>query len=408
MLRVGLLSVTLWMSACAPLWPSGNKPVAVRYPAAAACHPGRAADVRKTAVPGRPFAAIASPDGCWIFASLNGARGGIGVFRWTGSQLELQRVVPVAPQPAGLALTHDGRLLVVADARFVEFFDVPRLVNGAADALLGSVRDADAPGSVYLAISEDDRTLFVSDEGIDAVTVLDLREARRSGFPQSAVLGSIPTGHGPVGLALSRGGRYLFITTQFSTGHHWPVACGSRDRFRPEPAGAVEVVDVERARIRPAEAAIGQTPASCSPVRAVLSPDGAHLYVSARGSNALLAFDVTRLVSDPAHALITTVPVGTAPVGLEVAADGQQVIVANSSRFGGGGGQSLTVIDTSNIDQGRASVIGTLAVGKFPRELHATPDGEALILTDYESDEIELIPLARLPAGKARTDTQQP
>jgi DNA-binding beta-propeller fold protein YncE len=303
-----------------------------------------------------------------------------------------------------MALSHDGRLLVVADGRFVDFLDVSRLVSGAADALLGSIRDAQAPGSVYLAISLDDRTLFVSDEAVSTVTVIDLQKARATGFPHDAIIGTIPAGFAPVGLAFSSDGHYLFITSEVWPGHPgWPADCGPSTGLGPVGAGAVEVVDVARARVRPRGAVVGLTPAGCSPVRAVLSPDGAHLYVSARGSNALLAFDEPHLVSDPAHALVTTVTVGTAPVGLEVVSNGQQVVVANSSRFGGRGGEDLTVVDTSKIDQGRATVIGTIPAGRFPRELHAMPDGQALLLTDFGSDQIELIPVALL-AGPFQAD----
>jgi DNA-binding beta-propeller fold protein YncE len=401
MLRIALLSAVLWMSGCTPPSLGGNQPPPVRYPAILSCHPGEAR-VLKTTVPGQPFAAIVSPDGCWIFASLIGPPAGLAVFHWTGIRLELRRIVRLSPAAAGLALSHDGGLLVVADGRYVDFLDVGRLLNGATNALLGSIRDAEDPRSVYVAISEDDRTLFVSDEGVGTVTVFDLQKARRSGFAQGAIVGNISTGYGPIGLAFSRGGHYLFITSQVWPDHHgWPAACDPSSPFQPTPPGAVEVVDVARARVHPAEAVLGRTPASCSPVRAVLSPDGAHLYVSARGSNALLAFDAARLVSDPANALVTTVPVGNAPVGLEVVDGGQHVIVANSSRFGGPGGEDLMVVDTSKIGQGQASAIGTLPTGRFPRELHATPDGRALILTDFDSHQIELIPLARLPGTSA-------
>jgi YVTN family beta-propeller protein len=138
----------------------------------------------------------------------------------------------------------------------------------------------------------------------------------------------------------------------------------------------------------------GRTPAGCSPVRAVLSPNGARLYVTARASNAVLVFDTARLLTDPAHALLATVPVGTAPVGIAVAEHGQKIVVANSSRFGGRGGGDLTIIDASKIREGRAAVIGVISAGTFPRELHKIPDGHALLLTNTNSEEIELIPNA--------------
>jgi DNA-binding beta-propeller fold protein YncE len=105
-------------------------------------------------------------------------------------------------------------------------------------------------------------------------------------------------------------------------------------------------------------------------------------------------------VSDPAHALLAKVPVGNAPVGLAVVDQGRRIVVANSGRFGGEGGQELTVVDASRVNQGSDAVDGTIAVGHFPRELHATDDGKALLVTDFDSDQIELLSVDQLPAQK--------
>jgi hypothetical protein len=58
------------------------------------------------------------------------------------------------------------------------------------------------------------------------------------------------------------------------------------------------------------------------------------------------------------------------------------------------------VIDASRVNQGSDAVDGTVALGHFPRELHATDDGEALLVTDFDSDQVELLSVARLPARK--------
>src|SRR5690242_14315976 len=94
-------------------------------------YPGRhvLAGVR---VPHPPFDAIASGHGCWIFASLIDGQArhaltvdaGIAVLRLRGGSITLVRVVPLSPpKPLGLALTSDGKLLIVADARYVYFLD---------------------------------------------------------------------------------------------------------------------------------------------------------------------------------------------------------------------------------------------------------------------------------------------
>jgi DNA-binding beta-propeller fold protein YncE len=166
------------------------------------------------------------------------------------------------------------------------------------------------------------------------------------------------------------------------------------------PDGVLEVVSVARLQPNSADAIVGGVTAGCSPVRAVLSAQGDRLYVTARASDALLIFDPAALVNDPAHALIATVPVGNAPVGLAVVDQGRRIVVANSSRFGGAGGRELMVIDAARVNQGSDAVEGTVAVGHFPRELHATDDGKTLLVTDFDSDQVELLSVEQLPGQK--------
>ena len=407
MRHLELLLVVLCLAGCTVLSPSERHRAYTRHLAATVCPSDSSAHIVTAKVPGHPFQALASRRGRWVFVSLmpstpkpkfGAAAGGIGVMQWTGSQLLLRRVVPLVSIPAGMALAPDGHLLVVAAGRYVDFIDVSRLVSGAADPILGSIRDAAAPGSVYVAISPDDRTLFVSDERNSSVTVIDLQRARHTGFHQDAILGDISTGDAPVGLAVSRDGHHLFVTSElWFRGHDWPMDCRLPSGIGPGGpvgAGAVQVVDIARARHRPMDSVISRAPAGCSPVRAVLSPDGARLYVTARASNAVLVFDSARLLTDPARALVATVPVGTAPVGIAVVQHGRRIVVADSSRFGGREGQDLSVIDVSKIGHGRAAVVGTIPVGVFPRELHGLPDGRGLLLTDAGSDQVELLPSA--------------
>ena len=163
------------------------------------------------------------------------------------------------------------------------------------------------------------------------------------------------------------------------------------------PAGGLEVVSLARLQPHAAEAVVGMVTAGCSPVRVVRSPHDGRLYVTARASNALLVFDSDRLVSEPADALLATVPVGNAPVGLELLDNGRRIVVADSARFGGHGGQTLTVIDASLVNQGGAAAVeGTVEVGHFPRELRLTDDGNTLLVADFDSNEIELLSVDRL------------
>ncbi len=72
----------------------------------------------KVHLPGHPFEALASHDGCWLFVSLHLARdrGGIAVLNRMGGTLAQTRIALLPGSlPAGMALTHDGALLIVSD-----------------------------------------------------------------------------------------------------------------------------------------------------------------------------------------------------------------------------------------------------------------------------------------------------
>jgi DNA-binding beta-propeller fold protein YncE len=282
---------------------------------------------------------------------------------------------------------------------------VSRLLDGRRDAVIGTITGG-GQGRVYVQVTQDDRMAFVANESSASISVIDLARARTAGFDSLAILGAIPTGRAPIALTLSPDEQWLYATSQvappspglpvdclpqgWTTGHETP------DHTR----GAIFVIDVARARRDPAGAVVGTVPAGCNPVRLVLSPDGRIAWVSARTDNALLAFDTGRLRSDPAHAQLAAVPVGTAPVGVAVVRDGSTVLVTNSNRFAGGTGdrQTVTVVDARHVREGGARVTGAIPAGAFPREMRVAPDGRTLLLTNFNSSNLQVVDLARLEA----------
>lgn len=78
--------------------------------------------------PNYPFASAPTRDSCSIFVSGTGGDGGkpgITVLRRAPGRVELVRMVPLQPAGGtGMALTHDGQVLVLAANVLVAFFDV--------------------------------------------------------------------------------------------------------------------------------------------------------------------------------------------------------------------------------------------------------------------------------------------
>ncbi len=359
--------------------------------------------------PGRPFEPIATQDGCWIFVSLtnmkSGSSGGIAVLRRNHGKVSLVRVIPVEGHPTGMVRTHDGKLLIVANGDRVDFLDIGRMISGAEGALLGGLSEGGRLGVIYVNVTADDRFLFVSNEGAQSISVVDLKKARSTGFKPDSVIGRIPAGLAPIALTFSPDGRYLYTTSEAAASSWgWPADCrlpgGNRaaDERPPHPHGAILVVDVARAISDPANSVVAKVPAGCSPVRLEISPEGDVAYVTARTDDALLAFNTAKLLTDPEHALIAKVPVGVAPVGLAVIDHGRRIVVTNSNRFSAKPNekQDLTVIDASKIS-GAKAVLGSIPAGGFPRELRVTADQRTLLLTNFTSNTLELIDIPRLP-----------
>lgn len=262
-------------------------------------------------------------------------------------------------------------------------------------------------GAIYVNVTADDKLLFVSDEGAAAITVIDLERARAKGFDAGAVVGKVPAGRAPVALTFSPDGRWLYATSELAQSEWgWPKACKPEGRDQSKgsvvrPEGAVIVVDVAKARTDPAHAAVARVPAGCSPVRLAISPAGDRIYVTARNSNAVLAFDTGKLMGDSAHARLGMAPVGTAPVPVAVIDGGKRVLVGNSDRFAGQTApQTLTVLDAAKIASGAAAVLGSVPAGAFPREMTLSPDGHTLFLTNFGSNSLQVMEVARLPVKR--------
>lgn len=375
---------------------------------AARCNAAAPEPVSFIPLPGHPFSTVASKDGCWLFVTVTSGNprsaNGVAMLRRTDGRITLQKVFPVEASPTGMVMTHDGKLLIVADDEYVVFMDVMRMTSGQGDPVLGYLSDGGGSGSVYANVTADDKFLFVSDENAETITVINLEKARAEGFKETAKVGKIPVGDAPIALTFSPDGKWLYTTSQLAPKSlNWPIAC------KPEGAdpatakekyaqGAIIVVDVARAQTDPANSIVANVPAGCSPVRLTISPSGDRVYVTARNSNSLLAFDTNAIRSDVEHAQVGKVPVGSSPVGVAIVNDGRFVLVTNSNRFAKDqtARQTLTVIDAGRVSEGQAAITGSVPAGIFPREFGQSADGKTLFVANYNSSELEVIDLNRL------------
>lgn len=340
-------------------------------------------------VPGMPFGTAVLPGGRYAVVAVENIPGSsVALIALRGTP-RLVRTVPLpgpagAAQVTGLALSHDGRYLAVTQSDFATtVLSVPKLLSGTSDPVLGELKDA-AIGRIEAAFSAGDRYLFVSDEYSDALSVFDLARALRAGFSAPGVaVGQVPLAPTVVGSVLSPDGRYLYATSE-------AASKGNSSN------GLLQVVDVAKAERHPANSVVAAVDAGCQPVRVALSDHGALAWVTARGSDALLAFSTAEVRTNPKHALLADVRVGPQPVGVALTDGGRFALTADSARFTAPNApQTLSVVDTRAALAGRPALAGTIPAGMFPRELSYDPVSGDVVLSNYLSRNVEVF---RFPA----------
>jgi DNA-binding beta-propeller fold protein YncE len=345
-----------------------------------------------TTLPGAPDGVTTTGDGRWAFASLQGGEGRISVSSSQGLAPRLVRTIPVpAGGLSGLAVTHDGRLLLAATDRGAVVVSVPRATGGGPGAALGALtvpaRGASAAGGgAEVAVSPDDHFAFVTLERAGGLAVFDLRTAAADGFRHNGYVGMVPLGIAPLGVAVSPDGRELYVTSEQARG----PAAGSH--------GSLTMIDVARAETDPGHAVVAVGGAPCHPVRVAPSPDGRVVWVTARTGNELLGFSVSQLLKQPQRALVAAVRVGEEPIGLGVVDGGRRVVVADSNLFGKRGATAqLSIVDTAAALAGKPALIGSIGAGKVPSEIAVEPGGRTLLVGNSSSNQLEAVDVTAIP-----------
>ena len=343
-----------------------------------------------TTTGGQPFGVVTTSNGDFSFAALGNS---VAVLSNSGSALtpKVLHTFGVSGAQRGLALTHDGLLLLAATNTGATVINVAAAEQGSSNPVVGTLTSSFGDQAVEVAVSPDDKFAFVTLQAGAGMVVFDLHKALATQtFGSSDVVGKVPLGQQPVGMAVSPDGRWLYVTSM--TRKVFPnlqTATG---------AGTLSVVDVRRAETAPAKAVVATAAAGCNPVRVVASANGRQVWVTSRESDALLGFSAATLRSNPAHALNTRVAVGAAPIGLALVKGGSRILVANTSLHAAkpGTGATVAVISTSAALSGGHALLGTFATG-LGREFALSPDGHTILMPDNSDGRVRAIDVTTLP-----------
>jgi DNA-binding beta-propeller fold protein YncE len=120
------------------------------------------------------------------------------------------------------------------------------------------------------------------------------------------------------------------------------------------------------------------------------------VYVTARESDALLAFSAKALITHPAGALRQDISVGEAPVGLALVNHDGGLVVADSN--GSNGARNVSSLAVVAVGKGgRMDLTGYIRSGRLPGDMTTSPDGRVLLVTNYASSQLEVVNEAGLP-----------
>jgi DNA-binding beta-propeller fold protein YncE len=328
---------------------------------------------------GNPFDVETVPG----FAFVSGAGSGLAVMNTQNSVPA--RMWDSAPldHAQGEALTPNGHFLVVTGGSGITVFRVSDLERGAGANKVGSLV---SPGQMHaedVAITPDGNFAFVTFQNSASVGVFDLQRALSSGFGPGDVVGHIPVGPQPIGIAIPPDGQHAYVASQAS-------APGS---------GELSIIEVRQAEQHPgASSVIKKVPAGCKANRIVFTAGGQKLWVTAAGSNALLGFSTAKLLSDPGHALLARVAVGQSPLGLAVISQGNRIVVADSNKQAQPGSvPNLALVDTAKALAGKPALVGYLRSGLQPRQFAVVSQSHTLLVTNTKSAQLQTVDLSRLP-----------
>jgi DNA-binding beta-propeller fold protein YncE/tRNA A-37 threonylcarbamoyl transferase component Bud32 len=329
---------------------------------------------RLVTIGGKPSAAVVTSRG-YGFVALSAA---VGVLRTSGTVPALAWAVPVRA-PAGLAVTHDGRYLLVAGQSGLSVFRVSGLEHGPA-APLGTLAVPAGGTAGQVTVSPDDKFAFVtirSGQSGGQVAVFNLRRALTSGFDPADRVALIRVTAQPAGITVAPDGLYAYVTSG------------------PAPArgpGWLTVISMLAEPNTPAFSVLKTVRAGCGPGQVVVSRDSQDVWLTVGGGNAVVAYSAAKLLTDPRHALVARTAVGGRPAGLVFYDHGLRILVADS-----GPGPGAAVIDVPEALAARPALLGNVSSGAAPAAVTLYPGGKTLLITDAGSGQVQVISVARLP-----------
>jgi DNA-binding beta-propeller fold protein YncE len=319
-----------------------------------------------TPLAGAPFGVAVTPSGPYSFVT---TKNSVTVLRsGAGLAPEVVRTINVPGAGKGVAVTGNGRFVIAAADRGATVINAAAAESGVPNPVLGSLTSPKGSGAVEVLISPDNRFVFVTLQNSAEMAVFNLQVALTSGFRQPGFIGHVPLAAQPTGMTTD--GKSLYVVSL---------------------SGELAVLNLHKAETDPARSVVTTVRDGCGWARALASDNGKVIWVTARNSDALLAFSAAKLRTDPAHALIARVKVGEMPLGETLIDHGTRILVADSVQ------SNLAVVSTAKALSGKRALVGYLPVDGVPRQFAVEPGGHVVLVTVQGAGLLEAVNISGLP-----------
>jgi YVTN family beta-propeller protein len=301
----------------------------------------------------------------------------------SGTNNAIMTRVPVGSLPSALLTSPDGRTAYVVNHA------------GAAD---------------QEAINRGEKPLFQHGHR-GSVTIVDIQKARSA--PSQAVLSTVDAGgFGPVGLALSRDRKHLYVANSESDltlsgptpatefGGHTIAILDHEQAIKNPLAALIRTIDL-------GSAPDAQTKCLRNPNGIALSPDGKFIFVAEGGGQTVSIVDVT------GRQVIHRVEVGDGPWGMALLPKGEILVVTNRERCPAGEkdpeGSTISFIHVAKaIAKDPKAEVARILIGtndptkpSRPFGLAASPDGRWLAVANFRTNNLSLVDINKALGAQA-------
>ncbi len=251
--------------------------------------------------------------------------------------------------------------------------------------LISPDKDANESGPCGMALSTDGATLFVSlfdNSSLAAINISSYNPATGN-----ANYTQVPVGSSPEGVIAGRDGKVIYVADR---GGRAPKPGDTMDIGDPvvvDPAtykaasGAISIVDASRATSDPAHAVIATIPVGVQPTALALSPNGKFLYAACSNNDSIAVIDTaSNGVSETIAASPAPGNLGdSSPNGLEISKDGSSLFV---SLGGDNAVEEITLDKSAGGQAATTEVAGLIPTQWFPINILFSHDGKSLYVAN--------------------------